>query len=241
MPKTSARLLAVCAAGAALLTTAVPATAATAPEATVAAYVLTDNTAATEALIAENADLTAPFLASGHTEAHRAWDIRLSDEAYAPPALPTQPFVATASHTDTNASARVGGFVSLTDRHPRDLPFVVLKLGSRNVSCTVDGPVFTGGGGSPELWVRHETQLVKLNDIGHTQIISVMPAHFPGSIRVPTSVRATPISSASQIAAYPQFAKYDGRANAGVIGYEIQIVQRGEEPYTVLVAAAASC
>ncbi|MGW6936799.1 hypothetical protein ACWGE0_42600 [Lentzea sp. NPDC054927] len=241
MSKTSSRLLAACAAATALLATTSPAAgAATAPEATAAAYVFVDEAATTsESLIAENADLTAPFLASGHTDAHKAWDIRLSDEAYGPN-LPTQPFVAKASHTDTQAGASTAGFISLTDRHPRDLPFMVLKMGSRNVSCLADGPVFTGGGGSPQLWWRGQNELLPGSFDGDN-ITSAMPVHFPGSVRVPTTVRVTPVSATSDLAAYPPLAKYAGRTKAGVIGYEIKIVQRGEDVYRILVAAAASC
>ncbi|WP_394613159.1 hypothetical protein JNUCC0626_24790 [Lentzea sp. JNUCC 0626] len=243
MPKTSARLLAAVATTAALLATTVPASAAETPQATAVAYALTDHGTTTEALTAENADLTAPHLASGYTDAHVGWDIRMSDEAYSP-GLPEQPFVARASESQTEAGASVGGFVSVNDRHPRGVPFVMLKVGNLNAACLAGGPAFTGGAGGPELWVRQDyRQLEKVQDISWTRQIGVLRAHDPISsgLRIQTTVRATPITSVSQLAAYPQFAKYAGRTNTAVIGYEIEVVQAATERYTVLVAAAAAC
>lgn len=240
MSKTPARLLAACATTAALLATTVPAAgAATSPEATTAAYIYTDDTTS-EALVAENADLTADHLASGYTENHNGWDIRLSDETYGA-GLPKQDFRASASATGTSASAGTSGFISLVDGDSRDVPFAVLKLGSRSVSCTVDGPLFTGGGSSPRLWLRqHAGELYEVDALAAGTTSAVIADDLNGT-RTPTTVKVNTISTTAQAAAWPQFAKYDGRAKAGAIGHELEITQ-GDKTYRILAGvSAASC
>lgn len=238
MPKTSARLLA---AGAALLSlTAAPAaSAATAPEATVTAYHFIDGTTS-ESLTAENADLTAPLLESGYTAAHPGWDIRLSDEAYGA-GLPRQDFYAKASSTDTSASAGSSGFISLVDGESRGVPFAVLKLGSRSVSCTVDGPLFTGGSGSPRLWLRQWADELYQVDFEAGGTTSAVVANVANGSRTPTSVKVNSLSGTALTAAYPQFAKYDGRTKAAARGYELEITQQGRTIRILAGATAASC
>lgn len=238
MSRTSARLLA---AGAALLSlTAAPAAnAAAAPESTVTAYHFVDGTTS-ESLTAENADLTAPFLASGHTAAHPGWDIRLSDETYGA-GLPRQDFYAKASATDTSASAGTSGFISLVDGEPRDVPFAVLKLGSRSISCTVDGPIYSGGGGSPRLFLRQwadELYQVDFEAGGSTSAVVAGVANGP---RTPTTVKVNSLSYAALTAAYPEFAKYAGRTKANARGYELEITQQGKTFRILAGATAASC
>jgi hypothetical protein len=235
MSKTAFGLLAVALLG---VVTAPPAGADTAPEATVTAYHFTDGTVS-ESLTAENADLTAPLLASGHTAAHPGWDIRLSDETYGA-GLPRQDFRARASATVTSASAGTSGFVSLVDGESRDVPFAVVKLGSRSVSCTVDGPVFTGGGGSQRLWLRQRAdELYEVPELeGSTSAVVAGVANGP---RTPTKVKVNSISTTAMAAAYPEFAKYAGRAKAGAIGFELEITQ-GDKTFRVLAGvSAASC
>lgn len=238
MSRTSARLLA---AGAALLTlTAVPtASAATAPEATVTAYHFLDGTTS-ESLTAENADLTAPLLASGYTAAHPGWDIRLSDETYGA-GLPKQNFHAAASATDTSAGASSSGFISLVDGESRDVPFAVLKLGSRSVSCTVDGPIFTGGGGSPRLFLRQRADELYEVDFEAGGSTSAVVSNVANGPRTPTTVKFNSLSGTALTAAYPQFAKYEGRTKAAARGYELEITQQGRTIRVLAGATAASC
>ncbi|MDX8033043.1 hypothetical protein SK803_22735 [Lentzea sp. BCCO 10_0856] len=238
MSKTSARLLA---AGAALLSlTAAPAAnAAEQPEATVAAYIFSNGTV-THGIYTEQGDLTAPHLASGYTAHHPGWDIRLSDETYGA-GLPKQDFRAKASDTSTSASAGTSGFISLVDGDSRDVPFAVLKLGSRSVSCTTDGPLFTGGGGSPRLWLRqHAGELYEV-DVLATGTTSAVIADDVNGTRTPTTVKVNSISTTAQAAAWPQFAKYDGRAKAGAIGHELEITQQGRTFKILAGVSAASC
>lgn len=235
-------LLALATATAALigLTTAPAATAATPPEATTAAYIFTDGTTF-EGLTAENGTLTAPLIASGYTAAHPGWDIRLSDEAYAP-GLPRQNFVAQASHNTTDARADTSGFISLVDNDPSGVPFAVVNLGGRSVSCSVGGPVWVGGGGRPRFWVREmgdELWPVDIDAEGRTY--GAAPAGQAGGARVQTTVKVNHLSRTAQLATYPQFAKYNGRGTVGVGAYELVITQ-GAKTYRVLTGAhAASC
>jgi len=239
MSKTSTRLLAVCATAAAVLATTVPATAATPPEATAAAYVFVNGTTS-EALVAENADLTATHLASGYTEAHRGWDIRLSDEAYNA-GLPRQDFRAEAAHRETNASAIAGGFVSLIDREVRDVPFAVVKLGNRYYSCSVGRPFSTRDTDKPRLWLRQaDGELHEIKGVLESWT-SAMHVDSTNSPRIPTTVRVNRFTTTAELAAYPQFAKYADRTEAGGGGFELAITQH-DTTYRILVgAAAASC
>ncbi|NKE56110.1 hypothetical protein FXN61_04400 [Lentzea sp. PSKA42] len=238
MTRKGTRLLAAGAAAAALLSTTVPtANAATPPEATVAAYIYTDGTTS-EALTAENANLSAPHLASGYTESHPGWDIRLSDETYGA-GLPTQELRANASHTDTRASADSGGFVSLVDRDPRGVPFAVVKLGYRSYYCTVDGPYYTSDKSSPRLWLRQaDGELYEIRG-ELSSWTSTVPPRFYNSPRIPTTVKVNRFTTPAELAAYPEFAKYDGRTNTGAGAYELQITQQ-DTTYRILVAAAAA-
>lgn len=238
MFKTSVRLLA---AGAALLSlTAAPAAgAAEPPESTVAAYIFADGTT-TYGIYTDQGDLTAAHIASGYTAVHPGWDVRLSDETYGA-GLPRQDFRASASATATSASAGTSGFVSLVDGDSRDVPFAVLKLGSRNVSCTVDGPLFTSGGGSPRLWLRqHAGELYEV-DVQATGTTSAVVADEANGTRTPTTVKVNSISTTALAAAYPQFAKYDGRAKSGATGSELEITQRGRTFRVLVGTSAASC
>lgn len=238
MSRTSARLLA---AGAALLSvTAAPAaSAAELPESTVAAYIFANGTT-THGIYTEQGNLTAPHLASGYTAIHPGWDVRLSDETYGA-GLPRQDFRASASATDTAASAATSGFVSLVDGDSRDVPFAVLKLGSRSVSCTVDGPLFTGGGGSPRLWLRqHAGELYEV-DVLATGATTAVVADEANGPRTPTTVKVNFISTPAQAAAYPQFAKYDGRQKSGATGHELEITQQGRTFRVLVGTSAASC
>lgn len=241
MTRKSTRLLAPAATSAALIgiTTPPAATAATPPEATVAAYIYTDGTTS-ESLIAENTDLSAPHLASGYTETHQGWDIRLSDEDYNA-GMPTQPFRAIASHRETNASATAGGFVSLLDGDARDVPFAVVKLGQRYHYCSVGRPFSTTDRDTPRLWLRQtdgEPYEIKGELSSWT---SAMPPTSRQTVRVPTTVRVNRFTSLAQLATYPAFAKYEGRPESGGGGYELQITQ-ADRTFRILVAAgAASC
>ncbi|MCX2949555.1 hypothetical protein [Lentzea sp. NEAU-D7] len=235
MSKTSFSLLAAALLG---VVTAPAATAATPPEATAAAYVFTDGTA-TEGLTAENADIAAPLLASGYTAAHPGWDIRLSDETYAPADMRVQDYRAKASHTGTGAGASTSGFVSLVDGG--SVPFAVVRPHSRSVSCTVDGPLFTGGGGGYGVWVRGASGALELVDVDATGVTTAVPAGQAGGAHVPTTVKVNRYSVVGQLSGYSAFAKYDGRAKAGTLGWELEITQ-GAQTYRVLVGAvAASC
>ena len=237
MSKTSARLLA---AGAALLSlTAAPAAnAAEQPESTVAAYIFSNGTT-THGIYTEQGDLTAPYLASGYTAVHPGWDVRLSDETYGA-GLPRQDFRASASATPTSASAGTSGFISLVDGDSRNVPFAVLKLGSRGVSCTVDGPLFTGGGGSPQLWLRqHAGELSPATSLEGTT--SAVVADEANGTRTPTTVKVNSITTTAQAAAYPQFTKYDGRPKSGATGYELEITQKGKTFRVLAGTSAASC
>lgn len=242
MKRHHTRLLALAATTAALVgvTTAPAATAATPPEATVAAYVFTDGTTF-EGLTAENGNLTAPHIESGYTPAHPGWDIRLSDEAYAP-GLPRQNFFAKASHDATAARADTSGFISLVDNDPSGVPFAVVNLAGRSVSCSVGGPVWAGGGGSPRFWVRDmgdELWPIDIDADGWTS--GAAPAGQAGGSRVQTMVKVNRLLRPAQLAAYPQFAKYNGRTTVGAGAYELVITQ-GAKTYRVLAGAhAASC
>ncbi|MGW6449678.1 hypothetical protein [Lentzea sp. NPDC055074] len=231
----------VLAAGTALLgLTTTPATAAPAPEATVAAYVYSDGTT-TEGLTGENTDLTAQFIASGYTTAHAGWDIRLSDEAFAPvqPALPTQDYRARASHTDTGANAGTNGFVSLVDGGT--VPFAVVRPFSRSVSCTVDGPFFNGGGGGHGVWVRNAAGTLDKIDVDSIGTTTAAPAGQANGTPVPTTLKVNRYSTTAQLAGYSAFAKYDGRTKSGASAWELEITQ-GTQVHRVLVGAqAASC
>jgi hypothetical protein len=239
MKRHRTRLLALVATTAALVgvTTAPAATAATPPEATVAAYIYTDGTTS-EGLIAENADLSAPQLASGYTEAHRGWDIRLSDEDYNA-GMPTQSFRAIAAHRETNASAIAGGFVSLLDGDVRDVPFAVVKLGQRYHSCSVGRPFSNTDRDKPRLWLRQtDGELYEIKG-ELTSWTSAMPPTSRQTVRMPTTVKVNRLTTIAQLATYPEFAKYDGRPESGGGGYELQITQ-ADTTYRILVAAAAA-
>ena len=59
--------------------------------------------------------------------------------------------------------------------------------------------------------------------------------------RTPTTVKVNSITTTALAAAYPQFAKYDGRPKSGATGYELEITQKGKTFRVLAGTYAASC
>ncbi|MFI6097583.1 hypothetical protein ACIA8G_18625 [Lentzea sp. NPDC051213] len=116
-----------------------------------------------------------------------------------------------------------------------------MKLGYRSYYCTVDGPFYTSDKNSPRLWLRQsDGELYEIRGDLNSWT-SAVPAGFSNSPKVPTTVKVNRFTTASQLAAYPEFTKYDGRTKVAGGAYELEITQIGQT-YRILVAAsAASC
>jgi hypothetical protein len=247
MLRKDARLLAAAATSAALLgVITTPALAAPAPEATVMAY-LFESAGSPEWLGGQNAEYRQPQYVSGLTSAHPGWSVHLSDETVGA-GLPKQEIRVAAEHDETSASAATSGFLSLTDQDPREVPFLVLKMGSSSVSCTIDGPVWRNGSSPTRLFVRQ--QAGELYEVDITQEAGTQGAAAADRGTrdglLPTTVKATRIISIDQLAQYDHFARYQGREKSGAIGYELTITQTERDgaakTYRVLAGvSAASC
>ncbi|MGW4214076.1 hypothetical protein ACWEIJ_39245 [Lentzea sp. NPDC004789] len=246
MKLTGTRLLAATITAATLLCiTTAPAQAADPREATAAPYAFI-GTNGQEAITIENQRWNVPEHVSGRTPAHQGWSIHLSDERLGA-GLPRQDFRARAGQTEPSIHAGAEGFLSIIDQNTTDVPFVVVKLPSRNVVCEgfEEVPLI-----SPRLFVRkldgelHEAAdpWVAADAEGVTSADSATDA-----TRYRTSVEVKPVTATTPVTQYAPFAKYAGRQRFRASGYEIVLTQRhvdsgATQTYRLLAAAGAvSC
>ncbi|MET9627719.1 hypothetical protein ABZX92_09680 [Lentzea sp. NPDC006480] len=246
MRRKGTRLLAAGLTGAALLSlTTAPAQAADPREATASPYAFI-GTGDQEAVTIENQWWSVPEHISGRTPAHQGWSIHLSDEKLGA-GLPRQDFRVRTGQTEPQIYANAQGFISIIDQNTADVPFLVVKLPARSVSCGdfVEVPV-----NRPRVFLRkRDGELHEATDPWQAEnaegVTSADSATDSTSYDVSAEVR--PVTSAAQLTPYTPFAKYTGRRVVRASGFEIVLTQKDRSTststtYRLLAGAvAASC
>ncbi|MGW6449679.1 hypothetical protein [Lentzea sp. NPDC055074] len=185
-----------------------------------------------------------PSHESGRTPAHPGWSITLSDEKLGA-GLPRQDFTARARQTEASTFAQSKGFLSIMDQNQQDVPFLVVKLPSRSVTCSDFVEVPTDG---PRVFVRkNDGELYEVSQTTTSEawnVTSATSATDPAKHLV--SVKVDPITTAAQITEHAPFQKYAGRQKVRTAGHEI--ILKLQQPagthleYKILAGAVAvSC
>ncbi|WP_285638612.1 hypothetical protein [Lentzea sp. NBRC 102530] len=210
------------------------------PEATAVGY---SYAGGQESVTIENQHWVVASHESGRTSAHPGWDVHLSDEKLGA-GLPRQNFAVRAGLNGGTAFATAGGFLSIIDQNRYDVPFLVVKLPSRSVTCGDFSEVPLNG---PRVFVRKwDGELHEADRNAVARAESVTPAtSATDTTTSDISVEVKPVSTTAQLTAHTPFQKYAGRNVVRQSGHEITLKVHGQSGTTVLSllagAVAVSC